>query len=555
MADSAGKTDSPAPSLLSDSAKGASFLILLQVSSRFLTFAVNQVLLRYLSPELLAISTQLELYQISVLYFARESLRIALQRQGDAPLQPSKGKKDNGNGDAAGKITHGTVDAVKSGSLPFAIDADSPGGKTQTVVNLSYVPSVLGVPLAYVLALLYLRTQAAQPLVLATPWLHDSVSLYGIAAILELLTEPCFVVVQQKMLYKMRAAAESSATVSRCLITCGVAVQAARRGTDVGVLPFALGQMSYAVVLAAVYYWHVSTVALHGGFSLFLRRLTSQTPSNMLLGYLSRPLLSLGSTLFLQSAVKHVLTQGDTFLIGALSSLQDQGVYALASNYGGLIARMLFQPIEESCRNLFAQLLAASPPAVAAATSVLRAIVRLYLLLSIVAAALGPTIAPLLLRAVAGPRWAASGAGAVLSTYCYYIPVLALNGVTEAFIASVASPAELRAQSGAMVGFSAAFAASGFVFLRLLGWGAHGLVWANVANMLLRIAWSARFIAAYLDRQHGAWSWPAVLPSAGSLAAGVATAGLLQALQRSFTGRIMDLLMSAAVAGPFVLLL
>src|SRR5438045_2854232 len=41
--------------LLSSSAKGATFLIFLQIGSRALTFCVNQILLHYLSPELLAI--------------------------------------------------------------------------------------------------------------------------------------------------------------------------------------------------------------------------------------------------------------------------------------------------------------------------------------------------------------------------------------------------------------------------------------------------------------------------------------------------------------------
>src|SRR3954470_10544401 len=68
-------------SALSASAKGATFLILLQVLSRAFTFIVNQVLLRYLSPELLGLSTQLELYSISVLFFSREHIRVAVQRQ------------------------------------------------------------------------------------------------------------------------------------------------------------------------------------------------------------------------------------------------------------------------------------------------------------------------------------------------------------------------------------------------------------------------------------------------------------------------------------------
>ena len=101
-------------SILSASAKGATFLILLQIGSRALTFAVNQILLRFLSPELLGVSAQLELFSISVLYFARESLRVALQRQ--------------------------------SQSL-------------QAVINLSYLAVFTGLPLIYGLALLWVRSE------------------------------------------------------------------------------------------------------------------------------------------------------------------------------------------------------------------------------------------------------------------------------------------------------------------------------------------------------------------------------------------------------------
>ena len=65
-----------------------------------------------------------------------------------------------------------------------------------------------------------------------------------------------------------------------------------------------------------------------------------------------------------QSVVKHVLTQGDTFLVSLLSTPEVQGTYALANNYGGLLARLLFQPVEESSRTYFSRVLsrAESPP-------------------------------------------------------------------------------------------------------------------------------------------------------------------------------------------------
>ena len=88
----------------------------------------------------------------------------------------------------------------------------------------------------------------------------------------------------------------------------------------------------------------------------------------------------------------------------------------------------------------------------------------------------GPPLAPLLLRLVVGSRWTISGAGEVLGVYCYYIPFLAINGVSEAFVAATASTTELHQQSFWMTGFSVLFAASAYVFLRVLELGAKGCV-------------------------------------------------------------------------------
>src|SRR5437763_16762901 len=73
-------------------ARGTLYLILIQVASRALTFIGNQVLLRFLSPKLLGIAVQLELFSVFVLYFSRESLRVALQRQ---PARVDSEKRDD----------------------------------------------------------------------------------------------------------------------------------------------------------------------------------------------------------------------------------------------------------------------------------------------------------------------------------------------------------------------------------------------------------------------------------------------------------------------------
>ena len=557
--------------LLARSAQGATFLILLQIGSRALTFIVNQILLRYLSPELLGISTQLELYSISVLYFARESIRVALQRQSN----DSEKRDGDTTEDTDGKIV---------------VESYAPGRRAQEAVNLSYIAIALGPLLAYFFAILYIRK--AETKVLATTYIQESLSLYGVAALLELLIEPCFVVAQQQMLYGVRASAEASATFVRCFLTCGVAVWASRSSREVGVLPFAVGQLSYAILLNVGYYARIWRRASSGGFSLFPRSfesgcvsfsiscpnyiLMSTSSSHYILSRFSRPALTLSLNLYAQSGLKHLLTQGDSVLVALFTSLSSQGIYALASNYGSLLARMLFQPIEESSRGVFGRLLSASqaPPSltpakpsntqteerktlrqenVIGAQTYLLTLLHLYALLSAFIVTIGPTLAPILLRYVAGKHWSSTSAGEVLSLYCYYIPLLAVNGILEAFVSAVATPAQLRVQSAWMFAFSAGFAASGYLALRVYDLGAPGLVLANGVNMAMRILWSGAFVGNFL-KGNGVERGLDVRrcsPTAETMATGAMVIIYLRSLKRKFDGDFKDLAKTGAVALVF----
>ena len=306
------------------------------------------------------------------------------------------------------------------------------------------------------------------------------------------------------------------------------------------------------------------------------------------LSLFSQPLLNLSLSLTIQSSIKYVLTQGDFLLIASLASLQDQGAYALSSNYGGLIARMLFQPIEEASRNLFAKLCAptsaaektkerqASGNGIAQANTTLTLILKFYSLISLVAFAAGPTAAPVLLSLVAGSRWSDTGAGEVLGCYCYYIPLLALNGVSEAFVAAVADNTQLYTQSIWMGGFFAAFAGSAYVFLRVLEMGAKGLVWANCVNMGCRILFNLSFVKSFFAKRgqvrflsprssselfaNGfvqAFDVTKILPSAVSIAVAAVVPGIFKATTGLLSryGIIGELARIGAITGLFVLVL
>lgn len=258
MSSSQGHKDDLQDSVLSASAQGATILIGFQVGSRALTFLVNQILLRHLSPELLGISTQLELYSISVLYFARESLRIALLRQSqEADSVPVEAAWDQASKSPIGALSTATS-----------------AGQAQIAVNISYIAIILGVPLSCVFASLY--SCSAENIVRSVPNFYLSLTLYGCATLLELLAEPCFVTAQRKHLFRIRASAETYATFARCVTTSTTAIWASRAGIDLGVLPFALGQIGYAFVLSSVYMGKIWPIAAQEGFALTLQPLMTR---------------------------------------------------------------------------------------------------------------------------------------------------------------------------------------------------------------------------------------------------------------------------------------
>lgn len=297
-----------------------------------------------------------------------------------------------------------------------------------------------------------------------------------------------------------------------------------------------------------------------------------------LLSLFSKPLLYLSASLYLQTGIKWLLTEGDKLLVGAFATLEDQGMYAVSANYGGLIARMLFRPIEDSSRNLFAKLCSAPStssesekasndptpnnhsnnsakpnPNITQAATILRDLLRVYSIASLIAFSIGPTAAPLLLQLVAGSRWTNSGAGEVLATYCYCIPLLAINGVSEAFVSATASTKELQRQSVWMGFFSAGFALSAYVFIRVLEMGAKGLVLANCVNMALRIIFNLSFASQFFGRQGVEFRLMDILPNVYAMGASAVVPSLL-ARTRGLLGQyglIGELVRVGAVGGVF----
>ena len=432
----------------------------------------NQILLRYLSPTLLGVAVQLELLSVTVLYFARESLRVALQRQQE-PGETTSG----GEGDQA---------AIKQ--------------QSQSTINLSHLAICFGSIIAPATALWYLSYAKSE--VLQSHDFQKSFFVYGLATIIELLAEPSFLIIQQHSLYVARARSETTAAIARCISACLSAMALSRLGNVASVLPFAIGQLAYASVLFASYFSAAIPVARQYSFRLVPIRTSTK---DYLFSLFPQAPLHLAATLYSQSIFKLLLTQGDALILSFLASLSDQGAFALAANYGGLLARLVFQPIEESSRNTFGRLLPASPttqqPSTEQALSHLSPLIHFYILAALPLTTLIPSLIPLLTPYLFSSAFRTPEIAALLSTYIYYIPFMAINGILDAFVTSVATPSQLRRQSIWMALFTALFGAAAWLFLSRMQMGAQGLIWANVVNMALRIGWSGWFVSSWIRQQ------------------------------------------------------
>lgn len=196
---------------------------------------------------------------------------------------------------------------------------------------------------------------------------------------------------------------------------------------------------------------------------------------------------------------------------------------------GSLIARVVFQSLEESSRLYFSSLAAASssssttgakldtktpsssddddtlpapPPlsALAPCASYLRLVLLLQTHLALIFTLLAPSFTTALLHLLLGPKWSrTSTAPLILRAYAYSLPFMGMNGITEAFFQAVASPRWIQRGAGWMVVCAGAFAATCWFTVQVGGMGAKGLIVANCVNMGLRTAFSTYFMVRYFS--------------------------------------------------------
>ncbi|CAO3618138.1 unnamed protein product [Mucor hiemalis] len=318
---------------------------------------------------------------------------------------------------------------------------------------------------------------------------------------LELLVEPLFVLALNKLYFQLRVKVEGLAVILRCLITFGLTLQFSGN-SDLAILAFAIAQLVYGLTMLVGYlgFFLYKEKSIQNLIPHQIKNSSEKEPY-----WFNKPLLHLGVTMTKQSLLKHVLTEGDKMLISILSTAEDSGVYAFVVNYGSLVVRILFQPLEEMGRTFFSKLLLPSDnnkkeidlKAKKTASDVLLILIKFHILLGLVFVCFATNYASTLIHLLAGRDWAIGPAPNVLAMYCVYVPFMGINGITEAFVQAVATKKDLTRLSYFMFLFSVCFMTSGFIFMYHFQMGAVGLILANMVNLGIRIVYSWNYICTY----------------------------------------------------------
>ncbi|XP_006892352.1 PREDICTED: protein RFT1 homolog [Elephantulus edwardii] len=448
--------------VLGQAARLASSGLLMQVLFRLITFVLNAFILRFLSKEIVGIvNVRLTLLYSTTIFLAREAFRRA------------------------------------------CLSGGTQRDWSQTL-NLLWLTVPLGVFWSFLLGWVWLQLlEVPDPDVI--PHYGAGVVLFGLSAVVELLGEPLWVLAQSHMFIKLKVIAESLSVILKSVLTAFLVLY----WPHCGLYIFSVAQLFYTTVLVLCYVIYFTKLLGSPEYSkrqtLPISRMTDLLPTiTGSAAFVNRKEAKLTWSFFKQSFLKQILTEGERYVMTFLNVLNfgDQGVYDIVNNLGSLVARLIFQPIEESFYIFFAKVLEREKGAthqkqedVAVAAMVLESLLKLALLAGLTITVFGFAYSQLALDIYGGAMLSSGSGPLLLRSYCLYVLLLAINGVTECFTFAAMSKEEVDRYNFTMLALSSSFLVVSYLLTRWFG--SVGFILANCFNMGIRITQSLCFIHRY----------------------------------------------------------
>ena len=456
---------------------GMRMTLVVNFLQKIISFALNSILVSKTNPQIFGVAAvQLELLLSTLLFLSREGVRLAVLKE--------------------------PTDSVE---------------KRQKFINICWIPALL-LLLASSAIICYLYFTSSLGSLVASGNVDDSQSqtqtasilvifMYVIGAFLECAGEPWINLYQSNLIFSPRLAADTTALCVRSVSTfVTVAI------LDMGVLGFGISQMIYGATHLLVILANSSVVLFKGdalSISNYMPRVihTDDEKDGNFLFCVNKRILGVAIVTTGSSLLKHLLTEADKIVLTFTRDSFDQGIFAVSHNYGSLIARIVFSPIEDAARVAFSKLSLSTKPSkeknnkeakeLLEILDLLQTLVQLVTMIGTILVIFGPNFARLAVFHLLSPQWRCEDTVQTLSAYCLYVFTLGLNGVTEAFVYAVASPSDFSWINNGLIVSSLFYALSIWALNNYSSFGTSGIILSGAVSMLCRIAFSYSFIQRY----------------------------------------------------------
>ncbi|ENN77951.1 hypothetical protein YQE_05628, partial [Dendroctonus ponderosae] len=470
--------------VLKSSVQNASFSIFFQILFRCITFVLNAFIIRTVGQDVLGImNVRLLLLESTILFLSKEPLLKACL---------TNAKSHN----------------------------------WAQVINLIWVSVPISALLGLILVYVWIHLLSPTDDIYYSQYKLGCYAI-AISCIIEQATQSVVLVAQSFCFVKLKIIIETIYIVCRTVTFVYLVVNHPNEAINA----FSIAQIVSAVLLCALYYgfftWYIPRLIKHREqedkdenekmVSLFsdMSDFPFRSVLNFFPGFMFNEdekidsnLLVLTISFLKQSVIKQVLTEGERYVmtISPVLTFSQQSIYDIVNNLGSLAARFIFRPIEESAYFYFTQMIHRDQPLkkqneknVAEAAKVLGQLCKVVTSIGLIGVVFGQSYSYSLLYFYGGKKLVSTALPTtLLQFHCFAIVLLAINGVTEAYVFATMNNNQLDKYNYLMVIFSICFLLISYVLTNVFG--PVGFILANCSNMGARIIHSLHFIhTKYLD--------------------------------------------------------
>lgn len=440
---------------MSQTVTNSLLLVAAAVAQKVIVFVVNQLSLQYTTPEIVGkASIQLELWLSTSLFVSREAIRVACLR--------------------------------------YKIE-DTPTSKRQ-FFNMAWTSLILLVIITSILFYVKFKGNDDESAADMSVYL-----LYSGAALVETLGEPLYNIYNNQCYIEPRIRAETLGFLVKSVVTFVTVAT-----LQWGVLGFGVAQLSFAVVYLVIltsyfkkFQQHLKQKAASDDPKLLLS-LSDVAPTWRTGPVYDQTMLMTAVYLSGSSIVKHVLTEADKISLTLSCSDYDQGIYAITNNYGSLVARLFYLPMEDSARLSLSYLQKQTPEAAENKGQqeteakkpqmhvLLLRLLKVVLVVGVGIAVFGPSYVSVFTAVVLRKRDGVATMNLCLTYFCYYLLFMGVNGIAEACL-QVAAESFVTTNVGLAVS-SAGFAVA--AYHAVPRYGGAGIIMANISSVVVRLLWN-----------------------------------------------------------------